>query len=244
MLSLAGAIGTADQTVTLNSAGSAQIGDFIQLDAEVMRVDAVQNGGRQYTVTRNMHGTGAAAHAVQTAVYTLANLTVITPFPAAFFGSPYSGSWSFPVAAPDIRVASAELSVTNARGNSTAASIYLTHNDDRGLRTLSGGQYSIQVEGHLAVDQSVAPAILVEASHAVRDVFAILGTASDATVQLQLNVDGSAYCSLSFAAGAIVSSSVAGVSLAPLLAGAKLTLSVLSVGQFYPGADLTVLVRL
>jgi hypothetical protein len=40
------------------------------------------------------------------------------------------------------------------------------------------------------------------------------------------------------------SQAVSGLVLGPLQMGAKLTLSVLSVGQTYPGADLTVVVRL
>jgi hypothetical protein len=141
-------------------------------------------------------------------------------------------------------VASAELFVTNAIGNSLTGSIYLTHNDDQGLRTLSGGQYSIQVDGFLAVDSSVGPAIVVEASHAVRDVFAVLGGAADAAVQVQVNVNGTLYCTLTFATGTIVSNSVGGLTLPPLTSGAQVTLSVVSVGQTIPGSDLTVLIRL
>jgi hypothetical protein len=37
---------------------------------------------------------------------------------------------------------------------------------------------------------------------------------------------------------------VPGNTLAPLAAGSQVTLSILSVGQAYPGADLTVLIRL
>jgi hypothetical protein len=37
---------------------------------------------------------------------------------------------------------------------------------------------------------------------------------------------------------------VNGNGLAPLAAGSKITLSVLSVGHAYPGADLTVIIRL
>jgi hypothetical protein len=143
-----------------------------------------------------------------------------------------------------VRVASAELIVTNTRGNSATKSICLTTTADNGLRTLSGGQYAIQVDGFLAVQQSVAPAIVTEASHAVRDVFAILGTVADAPVALQVNVDGTAWCTLTVATGMSTSQAVSGLVLGPLQMGAKLTLSVLSVGQTYPGADLTVVVRL
>jgi hypothetical protein len=143
-----------------------------------------------------------------------------------------------------VRVASAELFVTNQQGNSPVRSICLTNTVDSGLRTLSGGQYSIQVDGFMAVDQSVAPAVIVEASHAVRDVFAVMGKVADAPVNLQVNVNGAAYCTLTFTPGLTTSSAADGNTLGPLIAGAKVTLSVLSVGQTYPGADLTVLIRL
>jgi hypothetical protein len=181
---------------------------------------------------------------VGTPVYHLAAKTVIAPFPEGFFGSPYCGSWNYPILLPDVRVASGQLFVTNSRGNSPTANALLTHSADSGLRTLSGGQYSIQVDGYLAVDQSVAPALVVDAAHSVRDVFAILGTGADAPVQLQLNLNGAAYCQVTFATGATLSSAVDGKTLPPLAASAQLTLSVLSVGQMLPGSDLTLLIRL
>ena len=244
VLLLGSAITATDTVLNLSAPGTATAGSFIQIEAEVMLVDAVQSDGTVYGVTRGMHNTTAGAHAAQKAVYGLESTTAIAPFPADFFGSPYSGSWIYPISLPDVRVASAELFVTNAVGNSPTGSIYLTHNDDQGLRTLSGGQYSLQVDGFLAVDSSVGPAILVEASHAVRDVFAVLGGAADAVVQAVVNVNGTAYCTLTFAAGTIVSNSVSGLTLPALTSGAQITLSLVSVGQSIPGSDLTVLIRL
>lgn len=209
-----------------------------------MRVEEVQNNGTRYVVTRAMFGTTATAFDQGTPIYSLASKTVIAPFPRDFFGSPYSGSWSYPVALPDVRVASAELFVTNDQGNSGTCGIFLTHNDNCGLRTLSGGQYTMQVDGYLAVDDAAGPALVVEASHAVRDVYAVLGQAADAPVQLRLNVDGAAYCIVTFTPGMSTSNGANGFTLPPLIAGSKVTLSVLSVGQTYPGADLTVLIRL
>jgi hypothetical protein len=78
----------------------------------------------------------------------------------------------------------------------------------------------------------------------VRDVFAVLGKVADAPVNLQVNVNGAAYCTLTFTPGLTTSSAADGSTLGPLIVGAKVTLSVLSVGQTYPGADLTVLIRL
>jgi hypothetical protein len=241
---LASAVGAGDTLIPLSETGEALAGAFIQLETEVMRVEEVQDNGMGYRVTRGMHETLAAAHGAQTLVYQLASKTVIAPFPPDFFGSPYSGSWSYSVNVSDVRVASAELFVTNQRGNSPVRSICLTNTVDRGLRILAGGQYSIQVDGFLAVDQSVAPAVVIETSHAVRDVFAVLGKVADAPVNLQLNVNGSSYCNLTIAPGMTTSPSSDGKQLGPLIGGSLLSLSVLSVGTTYPGSDLTVLIRL
>ena len=241
---LANGIGTDDDLLDLNAAGTAAPGTFVQIDGEVLRVDEVQNGGMRYRVTRGFHGTPALGHGAATNLYPLLSKTVIAPFPANFFGSPYSGSWSYAITLPDVRVASAELFVTNRHGNSPTKSIYLTSTVDNGLRTFSGGQYTFQCDGFLAVDQNASPTLVVETAHTVRDVFGVLGTVADAPVSVQLNLDGAAWCTLTFAPGMPTSSATNGLSLEPLAMGAKLTLSVLSVGQTYPGADLTVVVRL
>jgi hypothetical protein len=241
---LASALGSADTTLSLNTPGTGIAGTILQIETELLQITATANGDMQYTVQRGVQGSQAAAHALGTPVYHLAAKTVIAPFPEGFFGSPYCGSWNYSIPLPDVRVASGQLFVTNSRGNSPTANALLTHSADSGLRTLSGGQYSIQVDGFLAVDQSVAPALVVDAARSVRDVFAVLGTAADAPVQLQLNVNGAAYCQVTFATGLTLSSSVDGKTLLPLAAGAQLTLSVLSVGQVLPGSDLTLLIRL
>jgi len=126
----------------------------------------------------------------------------------------------------------------------SAKAICLTGTVDGGLRTLSGGQYSLQVEGYLAVEQGATPPLVVEATHSVRDVFAVLGSVADAEVGVQVEVDGSAYCTLTVPAGQTTSAATAGLTLGALEAGSKVTLNVLQVGQTYPGADLTVVIRL
>ena len=244
-ITLANAVGAADTTISLSQPGPGQKGSYLQIDGEVMCVTATLNGGSTYQVTRGCDGSPATAHtAGPKPVYHLASTSAIASFPPEFFGSPYSGSWTFPVILPDVRVASAELIVTNNKGSSPTGSIALTQTTDVGLRTTSGGQYTIQVDGFLAVDQYAAPALVMDASHAVREIYAVLGTAADAAVQLQLNVNGNLYCPLTFPASASVSNSVAGKTLAPLAAGSQVTLAILSVGQTYPGADLTVLIRM
>ncbi|MGA3240926.1 MAG: phage tail protein [Bryobacteraceae bacterium] len=241
---LSAAMAVTDTTLTLNSPGAGQAGSIVQIDAEVLQVTAVSTNGTQYTVTRGLHGSTATTHLALAPVYQLADLPVIAPFPPEFFGSVYSGNWTYPILLPDVRVASAQMFVTNDKGNGPISSVCLTHNVDNGLRTLSGGQYSIQVDGFLAVDQSAAAALVTDAAHSVRDVFAVLGTSADQSVQLQVNVNGAAYCQLTIPIGLLVSNSVDGATLAPLASGALITLSVLAVGQTLPGADLTVLIRL
>jgi hypothetical protein len=143
-----------------------------------------------------------------------------------------------------VRIASAELFVTNERGASPIRTICLSNTADSGLRTLSGGQYSLQVEGYLAVEQGATPALVVEARHAVRDVFAVLGSVADADVQVRVEVNGTGYCMLTVPVGQTTSAAVGGLILGPLLSGSRLTLSILAVGQTYPGANLTVVIRL
>ena len=241
---LASGITDTDMVLDLNVAGSAEVGGMIQVGSEVMRVEQILNNGTRYEVTRGINDSGAVAHDAAAIVYPLLNKTVIAPFPPNFFGSPYSGSWTFPIPLPDVRVAAAEMFVTNHLGNSASREISLTHNDDVGIRTLSGGQYSIQISGFLAVDESAAPPLLVESSHSVRDVYAVLGTEANSEVQIRLNVDDVPYCTLTFMGGVKVSDSADGNALPPLMTGSHVTLSVLSVGSTYPGVDLTVLIRL
>jgi hypothetical protein len=241
---LAAAVGTTDEILELTAPGNAENGSYLQIDTEVMRVEEVQNGAMRYRVTRGIHTTEPATHEIQTAVGHLITKTVIASFPPDFFGSPYSGSWSLPITLPNVRIASAEFFVMNVKGNSPTATIGLTNTVDRGLRTLSGGQYSIQADGFLSVDQSIAPVLVVESSRSVRDIFGILSKSADAIVQVRVNVNGTEYCTLTFETGSTVSDNVNGAGLPPLRVGDHITASVVSVGQTYPGADLSVLIRL
>src|ERR1035437_10030141 len=122
-----------DTVLNLTQAGTAAAGSFVQVEAEVMQVAAVANGGLQYQVTRGMHGTTAAPHAAQVAVYQLLSTVAVVPFPLDFFGSPLSGNWSCPMPLPNTKVASAELFVTNTRGNSPTGAINLTQSVNYGF---------------------------------------------------------------------------------------------------------------
>ena len=241
---LAAAISETDSIMNLSQAGTAEAESFVQVEAEVMQVVAVQSSGLQYQVSRGMHGTTAVSHAAQVAVYELASKVVVAAFPQNFFGSPLSGNWSYPILLPNTRVASAELFVTNSRGNSPTGAINLTQSVNYGLRTLGGGQYSFQVQGFLAVDSNPAPNVVVEAAHAVQDVYAVAKQApAGSPIIVTLSQNGLPYCTLTIPDGVTVSPSFNGFGM-PLLAEAQLSIAVTAVGQTSPGADLTVILRL
>jgi hypothetical protein len=242
--SLTAAMAAADTVVNLTPAGTAPAGSFVQVEAEVMQVVAVANAGLQYQVTRGMHGTTAAAHAAQLALYQLSSTVAVAPFPLDFFGSPLSGNWSYPMTLPNAKVASAELFVTNSRGNSPANAVNFTQSVDYGLRTLSGGQYSFQVQGFLAVDSNPAPNVVVEAAHAVQDVYAVVKQAPvGGPIRITLSQNGSLYCTLTIPDGGTASAGVDGFGM-PVLAQAQLSIAITAVGQTSPGSDLTVILRL
>ena len=241
---LAGAVEPEDEIVQLSAAGEAAAGDYIQVGKEILQVEEAAGGGTQYRVLRGAHASTPAAYGAGTPVYHLEKKLAIVPFVKDFFGSPLSGGWSHPVSMPNTRVASAEFSVTNGRGASEVSAGCLTRNADSGLRTLAGGQFSIQVEGFLAIDTAPAPEIIVEAARSVRDVFAVLRDAPDGEVRLAITLDGTEYCNLTIAAGSMISNVVDGFELIPLEAGGRIALEVVAVGPNQPGADLTVVIRL
>jgi hypothetical protein len=244
VLALAADLGPESTTVTLNQAGDSIAKSFLQIEGEVLRVDEVLENGTQYRVTRGMHGSEAVEHRAPALVYSLSERVVVVPFAPDFFGSTYSGSWAYPLTLPDARVASAEFFVTNPKGSSETATGCYTQNLDYGLRTLSGGQFSFQVAGYLAVDLAAAPDVVVEAAHAVRDIYAVVKQAPDSDVKLRLQQNGTDYCRLLIQATRTISEPVDGLTLPPLEAGARLSLAVEEVGANQPGSDLTVVVRL
>ncbi len=111
-------VAASDTSIQLTTAGSAQAGDYIQIDSEVLQVQSVLNGGTQYQVTRGADGSTAATHTAQTAIYQLLQSVLVVPFAKNFFGSPASGNFGYSTFLADVRIASAELFVTNSKGNS------------------------------------------------------------------------------------------------------------------------------
>jgi len=247
-LSLSQQISAIDTSISLSRSGSAIPGSLIQIDGEILTVDAVLKGGTQYQVERGTQGSSAAAHITQTPIYQLSSKIFIVPFSRDYFGSPSSGNFSYSLALPDVRIASAGLFMTNALGNSPTTANCYTGTADGGLRTLSGGQYSIEVSGYLAVETNAAPALIVEDSHSVRDISAyVVDAPTEAPVTLDLRQGNSIYCKLTVPAGSNYSNVITGFGLPPLIAESALEMDITSVSNDptgTPGQDLTLTIRL
>ena len=247
---LASATGAVDSTLTVSPAGPAEAGSILQIESEVLRVESIAANGAEYHVTRGMHGSQPATHAAEAPVYHLLRKTVIAPFPPDFFGSPYSGSWSYAVGLPSVRVSSAELFVTNARGSSPPSSICLTGTGDSGLRTLSGGQIDLTADGVISVESDAVPAATLPYSSSVRNIFATLEQAPvGSAVTCVVNVAGTPMATLTIPAGQIVSNTVSmatqpSVDGIVIGEGQPVTLDITSVGSTFPGKRLTATVRL
>jgi hypothetical protein len=245
---LSAAVDDSSTAVSLATAGSGQPGSIIQVDLELMTVRTVGTGSLSYVVERGAFGSTAAAHAASAPVTDLPAHSCIIPFVKNFFGSAASGSFSYSVSLPDVRIVASELYMSNGLGNGAASSTAYTPSTLGGIRTLSGGQLSLQIQGYLAIQTDAVPRVSIDASHSVRDIFAIVGEAPTTyAIQVDVKQDDAIYCSLTINPFETVSNTVDGSTLPPLLVGSRLGLDVTSVGHTAdstPGRDLTVTVRL
>jgi hypothetical protein len=219
-------------------------GVLMQIEQEIVEVTGTSPGGSAI-VTRGAQGTLPVDHAIAVSAYQLGETVLIVPFIKSFFGSPASGDWQYSVTLPDVRLASAELYMTNALGAGAVTVNPYTGTIDSGLRTLGGGQYSFQITGYLAIQTNAAPAAIVDSDRSVRDIYAIVGKApTGAPIVLQINRNGAAYVSVQIPSGAAISNVFGGFGLAALRAGDLLTLNITGVGTTVPGSDLTLVMRL
>jgi Putative phage tail protein len=247
--------GAGDTIVNLAQAGSILAGDLVQIDAELIQVEQVGNNGLQLNVLRGAMGSTAAAHKATAPVYGLTKVRLVVPFTADFFGSPASGDFAYFVLLPDARVTVATFFVTNAFGDSPTTAVNFMNTGDTGLRTLSGGQYSIQVAGNLAVESNAAPPLVVQGTHVVWNISARVSDAPAnapsgtpvESVEMDVRLNGAVYCHLSIPAGRTYSNTVNGCGMPALPGGGLITLDITAVPQApgsKPGRDLTVTINL
>ena len=241
-ITLSAAIATADTTIPFGVALTP--GLLVQIEQEIVEITQSNIDGTSI-VTRGAQGTTAADHATALPAYQLGDNVVIVPFIKEFFGSPASGDWQYSVALPGVRLASAELYMTNVFGAGAVTVNPYTGTIDSGLRTLAGGQYSFQITGYLAIQTNAAPAVIVDADRCVRDIYAIVNTApTGAAIVLQINRNGVFYATVQIPAGAAISNVQDGFGLPALRAGDLLSLNISGVGTTVPGSDLTIIMRL
>jgi hypothetical protein len=245
------ALDTSTAVIQVNSLPAVQAGDFIQVSTEVMSVISIDALAKKLSVVRGACGSPAMRHAVGEAVLKLDTKVIVVPFASGFFENRASVNFLHTFRLPDARVSTAEFFVTNAFGNSQVQQVCFTQNDNAGLRTLSGGQFSLQVSGYLATQQNATPPLVIESSHAVRDVRASLNqTALGYDTVIHLLQNGVEYCSLVVPSSSSNSDLLNGIKLPPLQAEAAITMNVslkpagAAVGPLSPGRDLTVTIRL
>jgi hypothetical protein len=225
------------------------VGQIIEIGQELMQVQSADAGSGTYTVIRGVFGSTAAVHLEHAYVLHLDSSTIVAPFAQGFFENLASANYLHTVNLPDVRICAAEFYVTNAFGNSQASQIFYSD----GLRTLSGGQFSLQVSGYLATQQNAAPPLIIEASHAVRDMRATVSQpATGYDIHIDILQNGTLYASLVVFDGQTVSDINTNVlNLAPLAKESVLTMNVTlsfssgsTAGLLSPGRDLTVTIRL
>ena len=248
LTTLSTGVGATDTTLTFTVAPTVLVNDLVQMEAELVQVTTIGTGGLTLTVQRGVHGSTAASHLAGVTVYPLERNSAAIPFVAGFFGSPASGSFSYSMFLPDIRIAAAEFFVTNAFGGGPVQLVSYAALADGGIRTLAGGQLTIQVEGYLGVQTDAAPPYVMESSYAVGELFAVvLQAPSGGAVTLQVRNGSTIYATLTIPDGQTVSNTIDGFGLPPLAANAQIHLDVTSVpggASTLPGQDLTVTIRL
>jgi hypothetical protein len=244
---LAQALTAAGAVMSLSAAVNWQAGDFVQVEEEILRVAQILNGGLSLTLDRGCLLTSVSEHAAGSKVRRLGARSQVIPFVEGFFGGTEAAEFQALLPMPSVRIAAAEMYVTNRRGDSPTAVRSYVSEPDHGLRTLSGGSLSLQVTGPLFIGSAITPPVIVDRRCLLREVAAMVAEAPQgAGMTLRLNAGGSEFVTLTIAAGSTQSNVVAGQSLAMLEAGEALTLDVVSVPPAAlgaPGCDLTVLLR-
>jgi len=239
---LTGGVSDLDTRMNLSFPGIL-VGDLCRIDGELVIVVQVLDGGSQVSVNRGIFSTVPAAHPLNTEIVILRKNIVTVPFVKHFFGTPASGDWAYSIPIKNARVSAAEFYVTNSQGNSDATIQAYTNTQDLGLRTLAGGQYSLQVSGLLAIQESAAPDSILEADHVIGDVRAFLsGAPTGSQVSVRINQNSTELCVLQFDAEAVVSTKVRGATLPVLRQGDRLSADVFDIGNNLPGNDLTVVI--
>lgn len=229
--------------LTLTSAVYVNVGQTCRLGNEVVRVLDVTEDGMNLEVQRGVCSTIPMAHSTEEMLEPLARSLLIVPFVRGFFGSLASGDYRLRIELPNTRLVAAELFMTNSKGDGPIGAASFASLPGSGLRSLSGGQYTIQIQGHLTLQTDAVPPITAERPHVTGSICARLAEppVGGASI-LRLKKNGDAWCDVVINDGQSTSETIEGVALCPLQIGDVLSLDILAVPSgvgTQPGRDLT-----
>ncbi len=238
------------QTLVVRHASGEMVGLNFQIGSELVYVLGVDVSAGSCTVVRGALNSGVIAHGAGEALIMVRRSVAVVPFATNFFQNRASVNYLHSLQLPDLRVVAAELFVTNSFGDSQVQQQCYTQIATHGLRTLSGGQLSLQTNGSVTTQLNAAPPLMVQADHAVRDIRADLGRAAQGySVAVNLLRAGLDYCTLQIAPDSVESQILDGVDLPALrkLDSLSMNISLQPIdgyqGTPIPPKDLTVTIR-
>lgn len=223
-------------------------GDHIQIDEEIFRVTGAPIAPDTYPVERARYQTFAATHTASTAVFVLTREEMTIPFVPGYFTTSAASGFRFNFRMPNVRISAADLTLYNRVGPSERGEANYTGFTNFGIRTLSGGQITMNLSGYLAIESSAGNSYVLDRLTVVRDVSAyVQEPPAGANVEIMVRINGDPLCELLIEAGSHVATAVNRFNQPALPAGGKLSFDILnvppaSVGT--PGRDLTILLQI
>lgn len=235
----------------LTSTVNLDAGRFFQAGSEVLYLlSKLQGTSSSYIAVRAQLQSHPTYLPAQESVLQLQNGKLVVPFAASFFENRSSVNLIHSFNLPDVRVAAAEFFVENGFGTSQTTTLSLTENGTFGLRTLSGGQFNLQVSGYVTSQTNATPPLIVQATHAIRDIRVVLGQPSaGSNIKVEVFQDSAPLCSLIIPAGETTSGLADGTTLPVLRKDSTLTTNISTVlgnatSTVRPAKDLTVTIRM
>jgi len=248
-VALGSALLSSDTSAMLTGlSNSLAIGTLFQVEEEIVQTTGAPASGNVYPVTRALYKTTASAHSNGLPVFVLSRREMTIPFAPGYFSSTSAVGFRYNLRLPNVRISGADLVLFNRIGPSIRSEESYTGVFNYGVRTLSGGQITMNVQGYLAIEASAGNSYVVDRTTVVRDVSAYMQEPpTGANVEILVKVNGTPYCELLIEAGSHVATAVSRFNVQPLAPGATLSFDVLNVppaAAGTPGRDLTVLLQI
>ncbi|MBM3758876.1 MAG: hypothetical protein FJW36_01385 [Acidobacteria bacterium] len=239
---------TGDQVTIDGLASTLPEGTLFQIEEEIFEVNGPPVAGNQYPVIRARYSSSAAAHSAAIPLFVLARREMTIPFAPGYFNTTAGVGFRYNFRLPNVRLSGADLTLWNPVGASPKKEVCYTGVTNFGVRTLSGGQITMNVQGYLAIEASAGNSYQVDRATVVRDVSAYVQEPPvGGDVEVLVRVNGSPYCDLVIEAGFPVATAVSRFNVAPIPAGATISFDILNVppaSAGTPGRDLTVLLQI